>query len=367
MIGSVEPDRLEEAARWRTRLAEAHGRYIHELEAWLAQDPRNREAWQFVQTPWEFLGEHATSPGLIRLRRAALAHAHNAGQDQWTWWRHFRFPATLGTAAAVLLLAVASFLIWQMHRFDVYSTRAGERRVVTLTDGSQIALDSQSEVRVRYSAHARELTLASGQARFDVAHDVERPFSVTAVGHKVVATGTAFNVDLLGSDLLVTLIEGHVVVVPQKLETRSFESSSPVPASGDSSPPVTTAGETTDRRFSSRIVLDAGEQLVISPRAAPSVTRVNVDRATAWQNGQLVFDNERLSTVVARVSRYGQRPIVIGDEPTAGLRISGVFHEGDVDGFVSTIVRYLPVSAQRARDGSIRISSREPEERSVID
>jgi len=30
-------------------------------------------------------------------------------------------------------------------------------------------------VQVRYSAHARELTLAKGQVRFDVAHDVERP------------------------------------------------------------------------------------------------------------------------------------------------------------------------------------------------
>ena len=36
-----------------------------------------------------------------------------------------------------------------------------------------------------------------------------------AGGQKVVATGTAFNVDLLGPDVLVTLIEGRVVVLPQ--------------------------------------------------------------------------------------------------------------------------------------------------------
>ncbi|MDB6091613.1 MAG: hypothetical protein JWN85_4397 [Gammaproteobacteria bacterium] len=355
MIGGVAPDRLSEAAAWRTRLGEAHGRYAQELEAWLAQDPRNREAWQLVQTPWELLGEQATSPGLIRLRRAALAHAHRAGRPHWT--SRFRFPAALATAAAVLILAMTSLLIWQAHRFDIYRTRTGERRVVTLTDGSQIALDSQSEVRVRYSAQARELTLAKGQARFDVAHDVERPFSVSAGGHKVVATGTAFNVDLLGSDLLVTLIEGHVVVLPQKAEIRPFESSAAAVASGDSSPTVTTAARTKQRRFSSRILLDAGEQLVISPSAGPRVTSVNVDRAIAWENGELVFENEPLSTVVARVSRYGAHPIIISDEQTSSLRISGVFHEGDVDGFVSTIVSYLPVRAE-ARDGSIRLSAR---------
>jgi transmembrane sensor len=326
----VESDRLFQAATWRTRLAEAPGTYIEQFEIWQAQDPQNAEAWKVVQGAWESLGEHATSPGLIRLRQAALAHAHNAGRGHWIPLRRFRFPARLGAAAmVVLVIAMASLFIWQEHRFEVYRTRAGERRVVTLADGSQIALDSQSEVRVRYSARARELALVSGQARFDVAHDVERPFSVSAEGHKVIATGTAFNVDLLGSDLLVTLIEGHVV--------------------------------TTDPGSTYRIVLDAGEQLVISSNASPSVTRVNVGHATAWQSGELIFDNERLSSVVARVSRYGARPIVVDDEQISNLRISGVFHEGDVTGFVSTLVSYLPVRARQAADGSLRLSSRERE------
>jgi transmembrane sensor len=329
MSVSVHSDRLLQAATWRTRLAESRATYIESFQVWLAQDPRNGEAWKLVQAPWESLGEHATSPGLIRRRQAALAHAHNAGQGHWTRLRRLRFPAMLGAAAvAVLVMAMASLLIWQDHRFDVYRTRAGERRVVTLADGSQIALDSQSEVRVRYSAHARELVLVSGQARFDVAHDIERPFTVTADGHKVVATGTAFNVDLLGSDLLVTLIEGHVIADPGS---------------------------------SDRIALEAGEQLVISSSALPSVTRVNVEHATAWESGQLVFEDERLSTVVARVSRYGARPIVVDDEQISNLRISGVFHEGDVAGFLSTLVSYLPVRAQKAKDGSVRLSSRERE------
>jgi transmembrane sensor len=360
MIVSVESDRLLQAATWRARLAEAPGTYIEQFEVWLAQDPQNGEAWKLVQSPWESLGEHATSPGLIRRRQAALAHAHNAGQGHWTRLRRFRFPARLGAAAVVVLvIAMASLLIWQDHRFDVYRTRAGERRVVTLADGSQIALDSQSEVTVRYSAHARELVLVSGQARFDVAHDIERPFSVTADGHKVVATGTAFNVDLLGSDLLVTLIEGHVVVLPQRAGTQAFESAPTVPSSGNSSLRATRG--TPDPGFSDRIALEAGEQLVISSSALPSVTRVNVDHATAWESGRLIFEDERLSTVVARVSRYGARPILLDDEQISSLRISGVFHEGDVEGFVSTLVSYLPVRAEQAKDGSVRLSSRKGE------
>jgi transmembrane sensor len=358
MTVSVESDRLLQAATWQARLTEAPGTCQEEFDVWRAQDPRNAEAWKLVEGPWKSLGEHATSPGLIRLRQAALAHAHNAGQAHWTRPHRFRLPTKLAAAAvAFVVIAMASLLIWQEHGNDIYRTRAGERRVVTLADGSQIALDSQSEVRVRYSAHARELALVSGQARFDVAHDVERPFSVTADGHKVIATGTVFNVDLLGSDLLVTLIEGHVVVLPQKIG----ESAGNVRPSEVASPPAAAASGTVNNGSADRIMLDAGQQLVISLGAAPSVTRVNVDHATAWESGQLIFEDERLSTVVARVSRYGARPIVVDDEQISSLRISGVFHEGDVDGFVSTLVSYLPVRAQQDKDGSVRLSSSEPE------
>jgi transmembrane sensor len=225
-------------------------------------------------------------------------------------------------------------VVWQAGRPDVYTTRAGERRVVTLSDGSRIALDSRTEVRVRYTQHARELVLARGQARFDVAHDVTRPFSVTADGHKVVATGTAFNVDLFGTSMFVTLIEGRIVVLAEP--TRSDIQPLTLP----------------------RVTLDAGEQLVLSPSAPPSVAHVSVDRATAWENGEIVFENDRLANVVARINRYARQPVVITDAPTAELRISGVFHTGDVDGFVSTLVSYLPLQAEKGADGVTRLMQR---------
>ena len=233
-------------------------------------------------------------------------------------------PAAI--AAGILAVAIGAWFAWHAGQPDVYRTAAGERRVVTLADGSQVALDSRSEVRVRYTAATRELTLAAGQARFDVAHDVTRPFTVRAREQEVIATGTAFNVDLIGANLLVTLIEGRVVVHPV--------------------------------RSASPIALDAGEQLAFSPATSPVVTRVNVDRALAWQNGELVFEDEPMSTVVARVSRYAGHPIVVSDQATAGLRISGVFHTGDVEGFVSTIVSYLPVRSRRAPDGTIHLTHR---------
>jgi transmembrane sensor len=239
---------------------------------------------------------------------------------------------------------LAGWILWRDTRYQIYQTRAGERRIITLSDGSQVALDSQSEVKVHYGAHSRQLILVTGQARFDVAHDVTRPFSVGARDQQVIATGTAFNVDLMGTDLLVTLIEGHVTVLPQ---------ASPAPALTN----VLPFGS--QPALLDRIALNAGEQLVLSPAAIPRITRVNIDRTTAWEAGQLVFEDEPLKSVVARVSRYGPKKIVVaGDDSAAELRISGVFRAGDVDGFLSTVTSYLPLVAQQLEDGTVRVRRR---------
>jgi transmembrane sensor len=339
-MSAAETSRLAQAAAWRVRLAEEDRESSPQFLEWIAADDGNAAAWKHVQAQWSIFTEHATAPEIIELRCEALAHAHEAGRGRWVRSKRFAVAHSLGIAAGILVVAVGALLIWTRQP-DVYSTRAGERRVVTLADGSQIALDSKSEVRVRYSAHARELTLSSGQARFDVAHDVERPFTVTADGHRVIATGTSFNMDLFGPSLLVTLIEGHVVVAstPDAIE----------PPKNDNEPVAAERG---------RITLDAGEQVVFTPQARPSIAHVDLGQATAWENGEVIFENDRLSTVVARINRYSQHGVVIADTETSQLRISGVFHTGDIDGFVSTIAAYLPVRADKTADGATRLAHR---------
>lgn len=357
MTRGIDPQLLEQAAAWRARLGDAADPQSEEFSSWLARDSRNREAWRAVQAPWDVLGQHAAAPRVIELRRAALTHAHNAVRGNLFWRNGFRRSASFAAAAASALAATA-FLFWWQHRPDVFRTGFGERRVVTLSDGSQITLDSRSEVTVRYTADARALRLVQGQAQFDVAHDVLRPFAVSAEGRKVVATGTAFDVDLLGSNLLVTLLRGHVVVLPQSAAAIPWIPDATSAGAGS----VTTAGA--ESRASSaagdsdRIYLDPGEQLTVSSSGVPQVSRVDIERVTAWERGEVVFDNEPLASVIQRMNRYGPRHILIGDDRIGSLRISGVFHEGDVDGFVSTIAAYLSVTAHERPDGDVVLTHR---------
>jgi transmembrane sensor len=353
----TEARRLVEASAWRTHLSENDLESTPEFEAWLS-DGGNRQAWDRVQQGWDLFGEHATSPELLDLRRRALGTARSMGRQRWAtrhpWIGRFH-RATI--AAGILVLAAGGAITFNLLSSDVYKTAAGERRVVTLADGSRVQLDSLTELHVHYSENARDLKLIKGQARFDVARDVQRPFSVAAAGRKVIATGTSFNVDLLSRNLYVTLIEGKVVILSQ---------SATVPrAPGVQVPARPEAAATSDVVLANVaqppqvVELEAGQQFALSESGEASVAPANVQQATAWQSGQIVVENEPLSSVIMRVNRYAAQPISVTDEKIAALRISGVFNTGDIAGFISTVTHYLPIKAEQSGD-VIHLSSTVP-------
>jgi transmembrane sensor len=336
-FGDIRDDagrRLAEAARWRVRLAEAGADSTLEFEAWLA-GRGNRQAWEQVSRPWNLFDGEA--PELAAARQAALADARRARRRLFTP----RLIRPLGAlaAAAVVLAVLGAGATWWLNRPDDYRTTVGERRVITLADGSKLSLDANSEVTVRYAAHERSLHLLSGQARFDVAHDKSRPFTVVAGSQKVIATGTAFNIEMAGPRVLVTLIEGHVVVLDE---------------SGSSQGTLTPA-------WPRRIELKAGQQLSTGPAVPPEIFQANIQRVTAWTNGQLMFDDEPLSSVVDRLNRYSGTHIVIDDPRVGAMKISGVFNAGDAAGFVEIVSHYLPVRAVTLDTHTIALQSQKKE------
>jgi len=310
--------RLSEAAAWRVRLTEAGLRSSPEFESWL-RDGDNQAAWNQVARAWNYFDDVAQAPEIVAAREAALRDANRAASRLGRPVLIRRLTGLI--AAALVVCALGGGAYWWADRPDDYRTLAGERRVVTLADGSKLSLDADSEVTVRYGKNERFLRLLKGQARFDVAHDKTRPFAVIAGRQKVIATGTAFNIDMAGPKVLVTLIEGHVVVLDEY-------------------------GENTTAPVQPKIIeLRAGQQLSAAPSGSAEIVPANIQRVTAWTIGQLMFDDEPLSSVVDRVNRYGGTQIIIADPRVGAMKISGVFNAGDVLGFVEIVTHYLPVRA----------------------
>lgn len=300
---------LDAAAGWRMRMDDAAWSPADEaaLDAWLAEDPAHEEAFAATGDVFDFFDEHATAPEMMRARRDAIDRAQKQAGHRWGRWNA---PAPARIAAGLAAAAVLGAGVYPLvDGKDVYRTDFGERRVVTLADGSKLSLDGQTKIVVRYTKGARELKLISGQARFDVAKDPLRPFKVAARDQTVVATGTAFNIDVSAPVVCVTLIEGKALVL---------------------------------RREAKPIELEGGEQLIASAR--PLIEKASISEATAWQQGKIIFDDEPLAQAVERVNRYSERKVVV-DASAKNEHVSGVFNAGDVDAFVEAVTYYLPVEA----------------------
>lgn len=231
-------------------------------------------------------------------------------------------------AAASLLLAALGALTghWYSNR-GVYTTGIGEQHRVTLTDGSVVQLNAESKIRVRYHNGQRDIDLLAGQALFQVAHDAARPFVVHTASSLVKAVGTQFDVYRKTTATTVTVIEGVVALLPTVAEQiGSLEDDDASSTSGveRSSPPV-------------EVLLTAGEQAIVTPRYTATKVVRDVEDATAWTRGHLVFRGASLQDVAIEFNRYNTRRIVIRGDGLESFKVSGMFSSTDP----RSLIRFL--------------------------
>ncbi len=270
-------------------------------------------------------------------------------------------------AATVVLALAASFFAYQRYIADTYSTAIGEQRTITLSDGSTLVLNAKSRVRTRLSEQRRDIDLLEGQAIFRVAHDTLRPFIVHAGNTNITAVGTRFDVYRKETGTIVTVLEGKVAVesphpsrapgtISPDLEQDSSADSraGARPLSSSEGEPHATNDNPQDWLDLSRrrkkggvvtttraeVLLSAGQQLTVSAaipaRAGSQATQMalvpkqaDLEAATAWTQGKLIFDETPLSVVVREFNRYSPRRLVIDDPDLQAFHISGVFPSSD--------------------------------------
>lgn len=90
--------------------------------------------------------------------------------------------------------------------------RSGQYQLI-LPDGSKVWLNSQSSLRYpsKFSMGRRTVEL-TGEAYFEIAHDVKRPFIVKSKDQNITVLGTRFNVNAYSDEpaTVTTLIDGSV-------------------------------------------------------------------------------------------------------------------------------------------------------------
>jgi transmembrane sensor len=159
--------------------------------------------------------------------------------------------------------------------YNTIATPKGGRYELTLSDGSKVWLNAASSLHfpTAFSGKERKVEL-TGEGYFEVAHNKEKPFIVTANNMDVRVLGTHFNINAYSDEnsIKTTLLEGSVKV--------SKGNTSRIMVPGDQASMENLTGEITVKK-------DA-----------------DLDEAVAWKNGKFIFQSADIKSIMRQLEKW---------------------------------------------------------------
>jgi transmembrane sensor len=288
------------------------------FQAWLAADSANPGAYDEALRRQQ-IGRLARAaigpaPDIALVTKFPGATVHAPGPARSRRWL-FGGVGALAASIAIGAIVVPSLL------GETYRTVVGERRMVTLSDGSTVHLNGATEIRVRFSDALRRIELGDGEALFEVAHNPARPLEVQVRDRIVRAVGTGFNIDIQASAISVAVTDGTVAVLPA----------------------ATSAHGAADA-----VRVEKGFGVSYAPKRAPgAVHPVAIDQIGAWRRDVLIFDDLPFEDILVALRRRYPGSFAIADARFASRRFSGTVTMRDRDQTIQNFARALRIQVQQ--------------------
>jgi len=329
MIANMKDNSVNEAAfAWLIRVdGGLSSAEQAELDAWLASDSRHYGAYIRAKAVFSQAGRakaFAHSPNPDEWVRSAQPEEQDVikdvpmGANDQDDFEPVSRRAFLGLAGGVAAagLAFAFLATGQSAQALTFRTRLGEMRDISLDDGTKVALNTESEIRVLYGKEQRTVELIRGEALFDVAHEAERPFVVDAIGFQARTVGTSFAIQQLrGVAPQLVVKEGIVDVTPAN---------------------ATSLRVTANTRIT---VLSGGKV------SRKMLSQADLDRELMWREGKIAFEDTPLRNAIAAFDRYGSVHIEVEDPLLLNHTVTGVFSSDDPMGFAKTVAEVFDIKA----------------------
>lgn len=318
------PSTREQALQWMVCLqsGEESAADRRRFEFWALDNPTHREEFERFSEIWNNLDlikpfiavEIGQAEAFWYANRSARFSTIRQSLPRWG-----TVPIVVGALVALMVLTP-----WLREKVGTtenhYQTTKGEQQSLTLADGSEIMMNTDTKLSVRLSDTERMVELQQGEALFTVTHDEKRPFEVRAANGTIHDLGTQFIIYKSHEQVNVSVLEG-IVEVGLK-ENRSIL---PIPR-----PRTVKQGQhvwfTADGRVS-------------------SVESFDPQTARAWTEGQLIFESLPLEQVLKEVGRYRSGEIRLLDQSLAEIPVSGIFNIHDLESFLQALQDTLPVRA----------------------
>ncbi|MFH5834270.1 FecR family protein [Halalkalibaculum sp. DA384] len=239
--------------------------------------------------------------------------------------------------AVILLIGLVGSLFFYSNYYEVpqtedeanptyYETLDNQQKQLTLSDGTQIRLNSNSKIWIpdRLSGNVREVRM-TGEAYFDVAPNPDRPFVIHTKQTSIRVLGTAFNVKSLSTskNVQVAVVEGEVSV------------------------------SSSEKKKENSVLLGKG-QFGYLEEGEFSVENFGIENYLYWMKGRLVFENLNLDQVCTQLSRLYEVSCQIEDEALRNLKLStNVSSASSLEKVLSVISLSLDVNYRKSNHGIV--------------
>jgi transmembrane sensor len=159
--------------------------------------------------------------------------------------------------------------------YNTLTTPRGGQYQMTLSDGTKVWLNATSSIRypVSFAGSSRREVEITGEVYFEVKHDARQPFRVISNGMEIEDLGTEFNVNAYNDEPVIrtSLVEGSIKV----------------------------------SKGGRAVMMEPGMEATIKPgESLIKVGRGDIEEAVAWRNGQTLFTNQNIQTIMRQVSRW---------------------------------------------------------------
>jgi ferric-dicitrate binding protein FerR (iron transport regulator) len=242
-------------------------------------------------------------------------------------------------AAAVLLIPMLiAGGIWfaEQNRYDDIVAEApvtstlyaplGSRISFSLPDGTKGWLNSGSSIEYSLPFKFNRQIAVLGEAWFDVAHDNNHPFEITAGDSKVKVLGTKFNLNAYPEDKYIEVV----------LEEGKVEFSVP--------------------GLSSNIEMKPDERLVFKGGAV-NINVTDASKYAGWKEGKLIFRGDSLAEVARRIGRWYNVDVELVDKYLEEYVIRGIFQDDSLEEVfrflsMTSPIRYRIIDRKLTADGT---------------
>jgi transmembrane sensor len=302
------------AAMWLVKRRD-HAQWSDEdqaaLDAWLAESPAHMIAYIRLEAAWGYAD-----------RLAALRDPRQRKVSELQAIRgSFSAARVAGALFAVAVLGVAGAIYLQRPTEKIYATQLGGHRIVTLADGTQVELNTDTVLRVAIDMNRRTVGLERGEAYFQVRHDASRPFVVTVGDRRVTDIGTKFLVRREIGRLEVAVMQGKVRFDTASNDQTSMHSMLLLPGT---------------------VAIATAKSVFVTKASSRALT----DRL-GWRRGVLVFENTTLADAAAEFNRYNDRKLIVADPAAASMTIGGTFPTSNVEDFTGLVQSVLGLRIDR--------------------